>query len=132
MITNSGDTRIFSKRMLLDVINEIYESKKQYDLKCQENKVSNETLEQYMYSYLNHKYGLKVFYTSHKTFYLTKNLIIEWANTIINGIKAFSAEDSEILLFGKILKNEVEENAKVVLEKLKQTIPEFLEVKLFN
>jgi len=62
MITHSGESRIFTKKMLLDVINEIYESKKQYDAKCLENKVSNETLEQFMYSYLNTKYGLKVLF----------------------------------------------------------------------
>ena len=60
MITQSGETRIFTKKMLLDLINDIYESKRNYDAKCQENKQPNETLEQYMYSYLNHKYGLKV------------------------------------------------------------------------
>ncbi len=61
MVTHSGETRVFTKKMLLEAINDIYESKKHYDIKCQENKMSNETLEQFMYSYLNQKYGLKVY-----------------------------------------------------------------------
>jgi hypothetical protein len=50
-------------------------------------------MEQYMYTYLNQRYGLK-------------NLIIEWAAAIINGIKKYSKEDHSVCLFGKILRNE--------------------------
>ena len=58
--SQNGEMRIFTKKMLLDIIVEIYESKKQYDMVNIENKMPNETLEQHMYSYLNQKYGLKV------------------------------------------------------------------------
>jgi hypothetical protein len=70
-------------------------------------------MEQHMYSYLNQKYGLK-------------NLIIEWATSIINGIRMFSPEDSEICLFGKILRNEIEEETRIVLQKMKSTFAELL------
>ena len=50
-------------------------------------------MEQHMYTYLNQKYGLK-------------NLIIEWASSIINAIKLYSSEDSDINLFGKILRKQ--------------------------
>ena len=43
-----------------------------------------------MYTYLNQKYGLK-------------NLIIEWAASIINGIKTYLKDDHDVALFGKIL-----------------------------
>jgi hypothetical protein len=125
LITNSGESRVFTKKMLLEVINDIYQSKHFFDIKCFENKMPKETLEQHLYSYLHNKYGLKVsiFFT------LKKNLIVEWANIIINGIKLFSGEDSEVFLFGKILKNEIEENYKEIIDKLKNAVNTNLEVK---
>ena len=44
-----------------------------------------------MYTFLNQKYGLK-------------NLIIEWATAIINGIRKYANEDNDIAVFGKILR----------------------------
>ena len=95
-------------------MNEIYNSKANYDQKCYENKIPRETLEQHMYTYLNQKYGLK-------------NLTIEWASSIINAIKIYSNEDCDINLFGKILRNEQEEDSRLVIENLKTNIIELLE-----
>ena len=106
--------KILSVKMTKDIMNEIYNSKTIYDQKCYENKIPRETLEQHMYTYLNHKYGLK-------------NLIIEWASSIINAIKLYSNEDCDINLFGKILRNEQEEDSRLVLENLKNNISELLE-----
>jgi hypothetical protein len=105
--------RVLTKKMLLEIISEIYSSKAAFDKKCIESKMPKETLEQHMYTFLNQKYGLK-------------NLIIEWATSIINGIRMFSPEDSEVCLFGKILRNELEEEAVVIVQKLKSTIYELL------
>ena len=66
-----------------------------------------------MYTYLNYKYGLK-------------NMVIEWATNIINGIKTFSNEDTEISLFGKILQNELEENCQLLVNNLKENINSIL------
>jgi len=96
-----------------DVIEEIYESKTNFDRKCLEAKLPRETMEQHMYTFLNQKYGLK-------------NLIIEWASSIINGIKMYSAEDNDICVFGKILRNECEEEFRIVLQKVKNTITDLL------
>ena len=54
-----------------------------------------------MYTYLNQKYGLK-------------NLIIEWAASIINGIKTYLKDDHDVALFGKILKNECDEEFRYI------------------
>jgi hypothetical protein len=43
-----------------------------------------------------------------------KNLIVEWAVAIINGIKTYLAKDHEIALFGKILKNECDEDFRLI------------------
>ena len=41
------------------MVNDILNCKVKFDLKCNELKVPRETLEQYMYTYFNQKYGLK-------------------------------------------------------------------------
>ena len=105
--------RVFTIKMMKEIINDIYHSKAEFDRKSDENKLPRETLEQHMYTYLNQKYGLK-------------SIIIEWASNIINGIKIFSSEDSEICLFGKILRNEIEEDARFIYSRLQQSILEYL------
>ncbi len=107
------NARVLTKHMLLEIISDIYTSKQNYDRKCIESKISKETMEQHMFTYLNQKYGLK-------------NLIIEWAASIINAIRMYSVEDSDVLLFGKILRNEIEEEAITVISRLKQTIADLL------
>ena len=105
--------RVFTIKMMKEIINDIYQSKAEFDKKSDENKLPRETLEQHMYTYLNQKYGLK-------------SIIIEWASNIINGIKIFSSEDSEVCLFGKILRNEIEEDARLIYSRLQQSILEYL------
>ena len=51
-----------------------------------ESQQPRETLETFLYTYLNNKYGLK-------------NLIIEWTVAIINGILKYSGQDHEVKLF---------------------------------
>eukprot|EP00351_Strombidinopsis_sp_SopsisLIS2011_P003375 CAMPEP_0116875592 /NCGR_PEP_ID=MMETSP0463-20121206/7622_1 /TAXON_ID=181622 /ORGANISM="Strombidinopsis sp, Strain SopsisLIS2011" /LENGTH=63 /DNA_ID=CAMNT_0004521527 /DNA_START=353 /DNA_END=544 /DNA_ORIENTATION=+ len=60
-----------------------------------------ETLEQYMYTYLNQRYGLK-------------NLIIEWAAAIINAVKLYQKDQHDVQLFGKILRNECDEEFRLI------------------
>ena len=106
--------KLLTIKMTKDIMNEIYNSKTIYDQKCYENKIPRETLEQHMYTYLNQKYGLK-------------NLTIEWASSIINAIKIYSNEDCDINLFGKILRNEQEEDSRLVIDNLKNNISELLD-----
>ena len=105
--------RVFTIKMMKEIINDIYTSKEEFDKKSDENKLPRETMEQHMYTYLNQKYGLK-------------SIIIEWASNIINGIKIFSSEDSEICLFGKILRNEIEEDARLIYSDVQKSILEYL------
>ena len=100
-------------RQLLETINDIYNSKLENDKKLSQNRQQKMTMEQFLYHYLNNKYGLK-------------NLVIEYASCIIQGIKDFSKKNSEVLLFGKILRNEIEEQEILIIAKLKETINEFL------
>jgi hypothetical protein len=105
--------KILSLKAAKEIMNEIYNSKIIFDKKCYESGKPRETLEQHMYTYLNQKYGLK-------------SIIIEWAYNIINGIKIFSSEDSEICLFGKILRNEIEEDARLIYSDIQKSILEYL------
>ena len=115
LITNGSTERrqLISLRTLKELINEIYISKENYDIKCEQYKIPKETMEEHMYTFLNKKYGLK-------------NLIIEWAKNIIAGIKYYSKKDSIVLLFGKIMRNEQEEKARYIIQKLSESIEELL------
>jgi len=74
-----------------------------------ENKIPKETMEQHMYNYFNQRFGLK-------------SLIIEWSTAILNGIKKFGNEDNDIAYFGKVLKNEVDEEFRYVLQEIKNSV----------
>ena len=100
-------------KTMKEMINEIYNSKVIYDKKCKENKLPIETMEQHMYTFLNKKYGLK-------------NLVIDWARNIIKGIKEYSKLDSNVLLFGKIMRNEQEEDSRFIIQKLIDSISDLL------
>ena len=113
VISASGKT--LTLKQLKDFIEEIYESKSKFDQKSAENKLPRETLEQHMYTFLNQKYGLK-------------SLIIEWATSIINGIRKFSQDDNDVAVFGKILRNECDEEFRFVQAQVKNTISELLKV----
>jgi hypothetical protein len=110
---NTSKHQLISLKSLKDFINELYLSKANYDMKCIEFKLPKETLEEYMYTYLNKKYGLK-------------NLILDWARNVINGIKYYSKKDSFVLLFGKIIRNEQEEDARHIIQKVLESIEELL------
>lgn len=66
-----------------------------------------------MYSYLNKKFGLK-------------SLILEHAASLILAIKKFAQQDHEIQLFGKILRNEIDEDFHQVQVHIQETILQLL------
>ena len=101
---------------LKEFINELYISKENYNKKCDQMRLPKETLEGYMYTYLYKKFGLK-------------NLVISWAKNIIQGIKLYSKKDINVFMFGKILKNEQEEDARFILEKIQKNVEDLL---IFN
>ena len=57
-------------KQIHDIISDMYTQKVKYDKKCQENEMPTETMEEYMYTYLNQRYGLR-------------SLTISWASQII-------------------------------------------------
>ena len=104
-----NDDKQISLFGLLEIINEVYKSKEIQDKKNLNNKDPQETLEQHLYTYLNHKYGLK-------------SLIVEKAYRIIMGIKKYSQENSRVCLFGKIMRNEIDEGSIEIINKLQSSL----------
>lgn len=104
-------------RQIKEIIEDIYNSKTKFDRKCSENKLPRETMEQHLYTYLNQKYGLK-------------NLILDWASSIIAAVKKYSIEDNYVCVFGKILRNEIDEEFRFVQKQLTETVGELLKVYL--
>ena len=109
--------RILTLKQLKDTIADMYTQKVKFDKKCQETKAAKETLEQFMYTYLNQKYGLK-------------SLIVEWAAAIINGVKTYIKEEHEVALFAKILKNECDEDFRFIQTHVKETLLNLVKVML--
>ena len=109
------NVRVLSLKQLNEVIADVYESKLKCDQKYIESKLPRETMEQHMYTFLNTKYGLK-------------SLIIEWATAIVNGIKQFNSADNNVAVFGKILRNECDEEFRFVQAQVKTTISELLKM----
>ena len=101
--------RTLTLKQLKEVINDMYAQKLKYDQKWVESKLPRETMEQYMYTYLNQRYGLK-------------SLIIEWVAAIINGIKTYLKQDHDVALFGKILKNECDEEFRFIQTHVKEVL----------
>uniref|UniRef100_A0A7S1KQN4 EF-hand domain-containing protein n=1 Tax=Percolomonas cosmopolitus TaxID=63605 RepID=A0A7S1KQN4_9EUKA len=104
-------------RQVKEIIEDIYASKAKFDSKCADNHLPRETMEQHLYTYLNQKYGLK-------------NLILDWASAIIAAVKKYSAEDNYVCVFGKILRNEIDEEFRFVQKQLLETVGELLRVYL--
>lgn len=119
MLSQTLSSRVLSLRQLKEAISEIYESKAKFDEKCSESKMPRETMEQHMYTFLNQKYGLR-------------SLIIEWVAAIITGIKTFSSEDNEVGVFGKILRNECDEEFRFVQNQVRETVMELLRLQVRN
>jgi len=57
-----------------------------------------------------------------------QNVIIEKASSIIRGVNRFSKDYSDVALFGKILRNEVDEEFRFIHESVKRTVAELLRV----
>mmetsp|Transcript_9255 Transcript_9255/g.17666 ORF Transcript_9255/g.17666 Transcript_9255/m.17666 type:complete len:848 (-) Transcript_9255:1671-4214(-) len=116
-ISYSKSVKALTLKQLRDVIEEIYTSKAKFDLRCIESRQPRETLEQHMYNFLNQKYGLK-------------KLTLEWASAILAGVQKYSGEDNDVAVFGKVLKNQCDEEFRHVQQQVKDTIAELLKMHL--
>ncbi|CAD8056761.1 unnamed protein product [Paramecium sonneborni] len=105
--------RPLTLKQLKDIIQDIYESKSKHDIRQYENKLPFETIEQHMYTYLYCKYGLK-------------NLALEWVACIINAIQKYIAEDNDVSVFALVLKNNLDEDFRLLQSQRKQNIEQII------
>ena len=103
------ENKPLSIQTLLETINEIYKSKKIQDNKNNSLKLPYETMEQHLYKFLNNKYGLK-------------QLVIEKAMNIIESLEKYSSENSEVCLFTKMMRNDIDESSIDINNELKKNL----------
>ncbi|XQJ27700.1 Leucine rich repeat/Leucine Rich Repeat/Leucine Rich repeats (2 copies), putative [Leishmania guyanensis] len=106
-------TKVLSLKQLKEIIEDIYTSKVKYDGKCKQNQLPRETMEQHMYTYLNQKYGLR-------------EIILEWATAIVEAVRRYAPEDNDVAVFGKVLRNEVDEEFRFVQQHVREAVKELL------
>lgn len=70
-------------------------------------------MEQHLVAYLTTKYGVR-------------QLIIQWLTAILAAVEHFSAVDAQTALFGKVLRNEVEEEFEPAQHRLKRGVGRLL------
>ena len=100
-------TKELSLKQTKDLFEELMTNKEKYDQKCLESSQPRETLSQYLPTFFNRKYGLK-------------SLTQEWITGLNKAIDKYS-NDVEVVLFGKILKNQVNEEFYSVFQQIKNT-----------
>ena len=116
-ITSTQGPKYLSLHQMKEVIKEIYDSKAKHDEKCQKFKNPLETMEQHLDTYFTTKFGLK-------------SLVVEWIQTLLHGIKTYSSEDHDVLLFAKILHNDIDEDFRLVQEEVKTTLRQCLKLEV--
>lgn len=104
-----------SLKQLKSTVEAVYASKRRFDAKCAKAKLPRETLEQHMYTFLNHQYGLR-------------KLIVKHAAAVVDAVNRFSPEDNDVCVFGQIMRNEVEEKFVETQAGLKSTVRDLLRV----
>ena len=84
----SDKPKILPLKTFKVLIDEIFDSKFKFDERCKQIKQPLETMEQYLYTYLIQKYGLK-------------SLVIDWMATIVNSINIYSQESNLFNLYSR-------------------------------
>ena len=105
--------KIVSFSQLKELIEELYEAKRNFDTKCKKNKLPRESMEQFMFTFFKHKFGLNT-------------IVIEWVYALIEAIKLYHKKDNDVALFALILRNEVDEEFAEIQTQIKLTINDIL------
>jgi len=105
--------KVLSLSQTKELIDELYEAKREFDVKCKKNKMQRESMEQFMFSFFKHKFGLNA-------------IVVEWVYGLIEAIKLYHKKDNDIALFALILRNEVDEEFADIQKQIKLTINDIL------
>lgn len=112
---NKLNIKIINLNTLLEIINQVYKIRNSRIEKMKHGFYSKSTLEQDLYTYLKSKYGLK-------------KIIIEWNINILSSIQSYIKLNSEVYLFCLILRNELDEDSIIILNKIKKTVNNILNI----
>ncbi|CEM09927.1 unnamed protein product [Vitrella brassicaformis CCMP3155] len=99
---------------LKKLLEAIWSSKTINDRHGREQRTPISTLQQYMYVFLLHRFGLR-------------SVVVEYATAILQGVDEYSRVDADVLLFGKVLGCRVDEAFRNIHEELKATFGSLLE-----
>ena len=117
--SNSVNSDIIPLNEFLNLINEIYESKeKEEKINIKKNQ-PRETLEHHIYTFLTRKYGVK-------------HIVIEKAFSIFSSLRKYSNLNSDILLFAKIIRNDIDESSRLFSIEIKNDLEKFLMNKIID
>lgn len=114
---DGGDFKMLSLKALKDAMDAIYSSKARYDAKCASAHMPRETMEAHLYTWLNTRFGIRA-------------LVLEQARSIIASVDYYAPYDNDVAVFGAILRNEVDEEFRLVQAQLKETARELLRLQL--
>ena len=116
---NSTNSEIIPLNEFIILINNIYESKEKEEKIILEKGQPQETLEHHIYTYLTRKYGVK-------------HIVIEKAFSIFTSLRKYSNTNSDVLLFAKIIRNDIDESSKDFSKEIKQNLEKLLYNKDIN
>ncbi len=105
--------RDMTLKQLLDLIEAVYESKTEFDRKCEEARQPKETMHQHLLTYLRKQYGLPSLLESH-------------AVSITRATNFFAERNNDVMVFKKILNHEFEEDFRQVQASLKKSVKSLL------
>jgi hypothetical protein len=110
---NSTNSEIIPLNEFIVLINSIYESKEKEEKINLEKGQPQETLEHHIYTYLTRKYGVK-------------HIVIEKAFSIFSSLRKYSNINSDVLLFAKIIRNDIDESSKDFSKEIKKHLEKLL------
>lgn len=105
--------RNLTLKQLVDLIHCIIASKVKYDQRTSDLRASRETMEQHMYTYLNHRFGLHA-------------LVVDYASAIWKACAAFAKTDNDVAVFQALLRNQLDEGFLTIKTKLRQAVLDLL------
>ena len=117
--SNSVNSDIIPLNEFLNLINEIYESKEKEEKINLKKNQPRETLEHHIYTFLTRKYGVK-------------HIVIEKAFSIFSSLRKYSNLNSDILLFAKIIRNDIDEYSRLFSIEIKNDLEKFLMNKIID
>ena len=110
---SSSPGRQLSLNQLKEFIEEVYQAKIKFDQRCVEARLAIEHLSDFLKTHLTHKFGLK-------------SLRQEWLAGVWQAIDRYADEDNDVAVFGKIVRNECDEDFRFVQMQVKETATQLL------